>query len=81
MQKCIIYCNCCTCLYYFRLYSHVLHVSVCISKSLESHLPVFCYLGSVSEGGGPFSPSEALRARTGSKGHNGESEELQRHQR
>lgn len=39
------------------------------------------FLGSVSEGGGRFSASEALRTRAGSKGHYGETEELQPHQR
>lgn len=39
------------------------------------------FIGSVSEGGGRFSPSEALRARAGSEGRHGETEELQPHQR
>lgn len=39
------------------------------------------YVGSLSEGGGHFSASEALRARAGSEGRHGEGEELQPYQR
>lgn len=55
---------------------------ICICGYIYGTLTMtFVCLGSVSEGRGCFSSSEAVGARGGSKGRDGESEELQPHQR